>query len=146
MGEFEYSIWIEAAPDVVWPVYVDPTRLPDWQTGNPVIVEVHGEIGAPGSSYVSRRGRLAARTTVLSADIPRELVTRTEAYAGLQLEVISRLSERAGGTDLHLHASTRWKRGIRPLSALVELIILGRAEARKELGNLKALVEQGATG
>ncbi len=41
---------------------------PEWQTGRPVIGDVQGEFGVPGSSYVSRRGWLAARTTVLTAE------------------------------------------------------------------------------
>jgi hypothetical protein len=38
---------------------------------------------------------LAARTTVLSADVPRELVTRTDADFGLEFEVGARLVEHA---------------------------------------------------
>ena len=100
MGVLEYSVWIKAAPEQVWDTYVDPTRIPDWQTGKPVIEDVQGAPGEPGSTYVSKRGPLAARTTVLTAEVPRELVTRTDAYFGLQFEVTSRLSGRSGGTDL----------------------------------------------
>ena len=146
MGMLEYSVWIDAAPAVVWRAYVDPTRIPEWQTGTPVIGEVQGEFGVPGSSYVSRRGRLAARTTVLTADAPRQLVTRTHAYFGLRFEVASRLIERAGGTDLQLHATTQWRRGFAPIAKIVERAILSPAEARKELDKFKALVERDASG
>lgn len=141
MGVLEYSVWIEAAPEMVWGAYVDPTRIPEWQTGTPVIEDVQGEFGTPGSSYVSRRGRLAARTTVLAADAPRELVTRTDAYFGLRFELAARLSERAGGTDLQLRATTHWRRGFAPVAKLVERAILSPTEARKELDDFKALVE-----
>lgn len=141
MGALEYSVWIKAAPESVWRAYADPTRIPEWQTGRPVIDDVRGEFGVAGSSYVSRRGRLAARTMVLSADAPRELVTWTDAYFGLQLEVTARLGERSGGTDVHLLVATRWRRGFAPLAKIVESAILSPAQARKELDALKALVE-----
>ena len=142
----EYSVWIEAAPELVWRTYVDPTRIPEWQTGRPVIGDVKGESGVSGSSYVSRRGRLAARTTVLTADAPRELVTRTDAYLGLRFVVASRLSERAGGTDLQLRVTTQWRRGFAPIARIVERAILSPAEAQKELDNFTALVERETSG
>jgi uncharacterized protein YndB with AHSA1/START domain len=146
VGVLEYSTWIEAAPEIVWRAYVDPMRIPEWQTGRPVIGDVSGEFGVPGSSYVSRRGPLAARTTVLIADPPRELVTRTDAYFGLQFELASRFSERAGGTDLQLRATTQWRRGFVAVARLVERAILSPAEAQKELDNFKALVERRSPG
>ncbi len=79
MGVLEYSVWIKATPEQVWRTYVDPARIPHWQTGKPVIGELHGSPGEPGSAYVSKRGPFSARTTVLSAARPRELVTRTDA-------------------------------------------------------------------
>jgi uncharacterized protein YndB with AHSA1/START domain len=146
MGLLEHSTWIEATPEQVWQVYADPTRVPDWQTGKPVIEDVHGPLGEPGSSYVSRRGRLAARTTVVSAVPPQELVTRTDAYLGLSIEVTSRLVARSGGTDLQLRAVTQWRRRLGPVARLVEMAILSPGEARKELANLKALVERQPSG
>lgn len=145
MGVLEYSVWIEAAPEAVWRVYVDPARIPEWQTGRPVIAEAQGELGAAGSSYVSRRGPLAARTTVLTSDPPHELVTSTDAYLGLQFEVASRLAERAGGTDLRLRATTRGRRGFSAVAWIVERAVLSPAEAQRELANLKALVEREAS-
>ena len=146
MGVVEYSIVIDAAPERVWRTYADPSRIPDWQTGRPVITHILGEPGAPGSSYVSRRGRLAARTTVLSAAAPRELVTETEAYFGLQVEVRSRLSEKSGSTELRLHVETRWRRRWFLIARIVEHAVLGPGEALKELDNFKALVEREDTG
>jgi uncharacterized protein YndB with AHSA1/START domain len=142
MGVLEYSIWINATPEQVWQTYVDPTRIPEWQTGKPVIGDVQGASGEPGSTYVSRRGPFTARTRVQSADQPHELVTRTDAYLGLRLDVTSRLTGRTGGTDLQLRVVTRWRRGLGPVGKLVELAILSPREAQKELSNLKTLVER----
>jgi uncharacterized protein YndB with AHSA1/START domain len=145
MGVFEYSVWIKATPEKVWDTYVDPTRVADWQTGKPVVSDIQGAPGEVGSTYVSRRGPLAARTTVLTAEVPRELVTRTDAYFGLQFEVTSRLSGRSGGTDLQLRAATHWRRRLGPVAKIVELAILSPHEARKELDTLKALIEREAS-
>ena len=146
MGAIEYSVWIKAAPELVWRTYVDPLRIPEWQTGKPVIEDVQGAPGQPGSTYVSRRGPLAARTTVLRADTAHELVTTTDAYLGLQFEVISRLSGRSGGTDLLIRTETHSRRGFGPLAKMVELVILSPREARKELAMLKTVVEREASG
>ena len=94
MGVVEYSVWIKAAPEQVWHTYADPDRIPEWQTGKPVIEDVLGALGEPGSTYLSRRGPRAAGTTVLTSDVPHELVTSTDAYLGLRFEVTSRLSGR----------------------------------------------------
>jgi uncharacterized protein YndB with AHSA1/START domain len=142
MGELMYSVWIKAVPAQVWPTYVDPNRIAEWQTGKPVIGDVRGAPGEPCSTYVSRRGRLAARTTVLRSDVPAQLVTRTDAYLGLQLELTSRLTDRAGGTDLELTAETHWPPGRRLVGKLVERIILSPREARKELTTLKMIIER----
>lgn len=142
MGEFGYSIWIAASPAQVWRTYVDPYRIPEWQTGNPVIADVRGAPGEPGSTYVSRRGPLAARTTVLRSAVPTQLVTRTDAYLGSQLEITSRLADRKGGTDLNVTAETHWPVGRRLLGKLIERAILSPREASKELTNLKTLIER----
>ena len=144
MGEYVYSVRITATPAQVWRTYVDPHRIPEWQTGRPVVEEVRGVAGEPGSTYLSRRGPLTARTTVLTSTAPTRLVTRTDAYLGLQLEVTSRLTDRAGGTDLELGARTYWPPGRRLVGRLVERVILSRREAEKELANLKAIIERSA--
>jgi hypothetical protein len=113
-------------------------RIPEWQTGKPVVADLHGPVGTAGSSYTSRRGRLSAQP-------PHELVTRTDAYLGLRLTLTSLLSERSGGTDLSLRGETHWRRRLGPLAWLIELAILSPREARKELAALKALVEADAS-
>ena len=143
MGSAEFSLWLDATPEQVWRIWADPRRIPDWQTGKPVIEDIRGNPGEVGSSYVARRGKLAASTTVLSADPPRELATTTDAYLGMQMRVTSRLVERAGGTDLRFEVTTSWPRGRRLLGRLVELAVLNGREQRKELAYLKTLVERG---
>ena len=81
---------------------------------------------------------------MLSAVRPRELVTSTDAYLGMQMRVTSQLVERSGGTDLRFEVATTWPRGRRLLGRLVELAVLNGREQRKELGFLKYLVEREA--
>ncbi|HEY9378955.1 MAG TPA: hypothetical protein VIQ02_17910, partial [Jiangellaceae bacterium] len=56
MGVLEHSVWIHARPEEVWRIYVDPARIPEWQTGSPVITVVRGAADEPGAVYKSRRG------------------------------------------------------------------------------------------
>jgi uncharacterized protein YndB with AHSA1/START domain len=141
MGAVDYSVWIRALPEDVWRVYVDPSRIPQWQTGSPLIEEVHGPADQPGSTYVSRRSPGAARTTVRKADKPSRLMTTTEAYFGLRFDVKSLLTPQSGGTLLELQVETHWPKRLGLLGKLVEAAILSPREGQKELGRLKALIE-----
>ena len=144
MGVLEHSVWIQAKPEEVWRLYVDPSRIPEWQTGSPVIEDVRGAGDGPDTTYISRRGPGVAQTMVLEAERPRRLVTRTQAYLGLQFDVVSQLEPEADGTRLELRAETHWPRGLGLLGKLVELAVLSRHEGEKELANLKELVEREA--
>ena len=146
VGVIQHSVWIQAEPDGVWCLYVDPSRIADWQTGSPVVENITGPGDEPGTTYVSRRSPRAAYTTVVEADRPRRLKTETEAYFGLRFDVVSRLEAERGGTRLKLDTETHWPRGMRLIGKLVELAILNRMEGTKELANLKALVEREANG
>ncbi|HEX3196007.1 MAG TPA: SRPBCC family protein [Propionibacteriaceae bacterium] len=141
MGAVDYSVWIQASPEQVWRVYVDPSRIPEWQTGSPVIEEIHGRADEPGSTYVSRRRPGAARTTVTEAEKPSCLMTITEAYFGLRFDVRSLLTPQSGVTLLGLQVETLWPRGLGLLGKPVEVAILSPREGQKELARLKALIE-----
>jgi hypothetical protein len=73
-------VWIQASPEDIWRICVDPIRIPEWQTGSPVIEHLHGSGDQAGTTYLSRRRPGAARTTVMEVNKPRRLVTTTEAY------------------------------------------------------------------
>jgi deazaflavin-dependent oxidoreductase (nitroreductase family) len=138
----DHSVWIRADREAVWDVYTDPRRIPEWQTGSPVVEDVQGT-GEPGSTYVSRRGRLVARTVVVAAERPARQVTRTDASLGLRFSVVSTLDAVDRGTRLGLVVQTAWPRGLRILGRVVERALLSRREAEKELVRLKALMEGG---
>jgi uncharacterized protein YndB with AHSA1/START domain len=142
VGTATASVWIQAPPEDVWRIYVDPARIPDWQTGSPKIEDISGFPDEPGSTYVSRRSPGAAKTTVVESDPPRRLVTRTQAYYGLNFDVVSELTPEGDGTRLVLRTDTEWPPRRKLLGKLVELAILNPREVRKELALLKNLVEQ----
>ena len=73
--------------------------------------DVRGAGDEPGSTYVLKRGPGAARTNVLEAERPRRLMTRPDAYLGLQFDVVSELAAEGDGTRLKLWAETHWPRG-----------------------------------
>ena len=83
---------------------------------------------------------------MLEAVRPRYLVTRTHAYFGLQLDLISELTSEGEGTRLELRARTAWPPGRALLGKLIEVVILNPLQARTELARLKTLVEQGMKG
>jgi uncharacterized protein YndB with AHSA1/START domain len=141
MGVIEHEVWIDASPAAVWRLYADPTRIPEWQTGSPVVEVVRGDGMSPGSVHRSRRGRLVGRTEVRESDPPRRLVSDTVASLGLRFVVTSDLRDERGGTRLLLHVRTTWPRGLGLLGRVVERALLSGGEAAKELTRLKALAE-----
>jgi len=130
-------------PIRVWTVFTSLDRIPEWQTGNPKLVDVSGPGDRVGTTYGVRRGPGLARTTVVEADAPIHYASHTDAYLGLRFDVIADLVPDHGGTRLDMRAITHWPRGLGLLGRLVELVILSRREGNIELRNLKALVERG---
>lgn len=142
MGEIRHSVWIDAAPNRVWEVFTDLDQIPEWQTGDPQVVDVNGPGDHAGTTYGVRRGPGLARTTVVEADPPAHYASHTDAYLGLRFDMIADLVPENGGTRLDIRAVTQWPRGLGLLGRLVELAILSRREGNTELNNLKALVER----
>lgn len=142
MGTVQYSIWIGAPPGLVWDAYTNLDRIPDWQTGNPRILEVSGPGDVVGTAYTVRRGPGAARTTVTQAVRPVLHASRTEAYLGLSFDLTASLLPEKGGTRLQLRADTHWPKGLGLVGRLVEFAFLNGREANRELERLKVLLER----
>ena len=144
MSQHSYSIWIAAPPTEVWNVYTDLNRLPDWQTGNPKVVDATGPGDREGAKYTVKRGPASARTEVITADSAAMHVTRTEAYFGLRFELTTHFVPKSGGTELQLHLKTHWPGGLGFLGKAVEFVIFNSREGDLELRRLKTLVEEEA--
>jgi uncharacterized protein YndB with AHSA1/START domain len=141
LATHRYSIWIDAAPELVWEIFTDLDRIPEWQTGGPVVVEASGRGDVAGTTYAVRRGPGIARAMVLEAVRPFEYRSRTSAQLGLVFETIAHLVPEANGTRLELEAQTHWPLGMRLLGRLVEAVVLSGHEGHREMKQLKLLVE-----
>jgi hypothetical protein len=144
MGAVQQSIWIGAAPGLVWDVYTNLDRIPEWQTGDPRLLEASGRGDEVGTTYTVRRGPGAARTTVTEAVRPELHRSRTRAYFGLSFDLAAKLLPEQGGTRILLQAQTHWPKGLGLLGRVVEFAFLNEQEAKGELERLKVLVESGA--
>ena len=142
MATHRYSIWIDAKPELVWEIFTELDRIPEWQTGGPVVTDVSGRGDVAGTTYAVRRGPGVAHTRVLEAIRPSRYRSRTDAYLGLWFETIALLVSEKGGTRLDLEAHTHWPRGMRLLGRLVEAVVLSGHEAHRELERLKLLAER----
>jgi len=141
MGAVRQSIWIGAAPGLVWEIYTDLDRIPEWQTGDPRVLEVSGRGDEVGTIYTVRRGPGAARTRVTEAMRPELHRSRTNAYFGLSFDLTAKLLPEQGGTRILLQAQTHWPKGLGLLGRVVEFAFLNAHEANRELERLKVLVE-----
>jgi uncharacterized protein YndB with AHSA1/START domain len=143
VSSYRYSTWIDAAPNVVWDVFTDLDRIPEWQTGRPVVSDASGRGDVPGTTYTVRRGPATSRTRVLEASRPTRYLSRTDAYFGLRFEMTATIIPAKSGTILEIQADTHWPRGMRLPGRLVEAAVLSGHEADRELERLKLLVERG---
>jgi uncharacterized protein YndB with AHSA1/START domain len=112
MGTIRHSIWIDAAPEVVWDVFTDLDNIPEWQTGHPRVGEVTGPGDVVGTTYTVRRGPGASHSVVTQAERPVRYASRTSAYLGLRFDLTADLVPQDGGTRLDLVAQTYWPRGL----------------------------------
>lgn len=144
LGTIQHAIWISAPPSVVWDIYTDLDRIPEWQTGDPRVLDVRGHGGQVGSTYTVRRGPGAARIKVTGAVRPSFHASRTEGYLGLSFDLTASLKPEQGGTRLLLRAQTRWPKSLSLVGRAVEYAFLNGREAKGELERLKALVESEA--
>jgi len=142
MGTVEYSIWIDASPGLVWDVYTDPARIPEWQTGDPHVLDLSGRGDEVGTTYTVRRGPGAAHTTVTGAVRPKTYSSRTNAYLGLSFDLTANLVPEEGGTKIDLILQAKWPLGLRLFGRSVEFLFLNGREGRRELERLKVLLER----
>lgn len=143
MATHRHSVWIDAAPDQVWEIFTDLDRIPEWQTGEPVVFEATGRGDVAGTTYAVRRGPAVAHTTILECVRPYRYRSRSAAYLGMSFELVVYLVPQRDGTRVELEAQTHWPIGMRHIGRLVEAVVLSGHEAHREMERLKLLVEAG---
>ena len=140
MGTHSYAVWIAARPEGVYDLYTDLDRIGEWQDGNPRITDLSGDPSRSGSTYMTRRGRLASRSEVIVADRPTKHVVRINGPKGLRAEITSQFAPEEQGTRVTIGLDARW--GSPLLGRIVEWAIFNPRTARRELGKLKAIAER----
>lgn len=142
------STHIEAGPEEVWAVLMDPRQLGEWVSAHREITEMPTLPLSTGDSFEQKLGvgpvRFKVRWEVIEAERPELARWRGEGPGGSTAEVIYRLAENDGGTrfeytnDYELPGGVAGKAAKKAVSAAA-----GRREAKRSLKRLKRLLERG---
>lgn len=76
MGRHATSLYVSASPDVVFDLYTNVDRMPEWIGGVTSVSDVTGPVDRAGTRYtVWFGGRTASPTEILESDRPYRIVT-----------------------------------------------------------------------
>ena len=96
------SIFIDAPPQQVWDLIMDPARLEEWVTTHHSVKDVEPGPVTKGDSFKQKLKlagtRFKVEWTVVEADRPRVARWTGDGPAGSSAEVIYRLAEEDGKT------------------------------------------------
>ncbi|CAN5605096.1 hypothetical protein BH23CHL8_BH23CHL8_21590 [soil metagenome] len=73
MGEYSFTVHVEAPPEPVFDLFTHPDRMHEWVGGVTRITDVSGPRGEAGSSYTVWFGRMASPTRILESERPRRI-------------------------------------------------------------------------
>ena len=141
MSEVITSIMIDATPEEVWKVIMDPHRLEEWVT-------IHRKLNSASDGEMEQtlhmRGvNFHVHWELDECDAPRHAVWKGRGPARSHAETEYRLTPVDGGTRFAYRNVFRPPLG--PLGAVASRAIVGglpEREAQQSLRNLKALVEK----
>ena len=136
---------IDAPPERVFSILVDPDRVPEWRPSIERIAERSGPIDRPGTTFVTRyRGRTPdSHGTVLESEPPRLHVLA--GHGAVEYNARVALEPEGAGTRLRFDLTVRIPGG--PLGRLAERAFLARKVERDsgaEFDRLKELAERPA--
>ena len=149
MGDVvKQSIEIDAPPERVWELVMDPKRLGEWVSIHEEVSDVPAGELTKGSTFGQRMKLkgvpLKVRWEVAECEAPSRARWQGEAAAGAKARISYDLSERDGGTvfdyenEFELPAGKVGKLAGRAFNAMS-----GDKEAKKSLQKLKELLEDG---
>jgi uncharacterized protein YndB with AHSA1/START domain len=76
VGRHRYSTHVKAPPEVVFDLWTNVERMPEWIGGVTDVVDVSGPVDVAGTRYtVMFGGKTKSPTEVLDAERPRRFVT-----------------------------------------------------------------------
>jgi len=139
MAEYQYSIDIEAPPEVVWTVLTDVGRWPDWHAAVSEAKLLNSDVLGLRSEALLRQPRLRAARWIVDDLRPGSLFAWTSTAPG----VTSRGSHEVRGTATGSHVNLIFTQS-GPLAFLAHLFYgkLIRAYVRLEAEGLKRRAEQ----
>jgi uncharacterized protein YndB with AHSA1/START domain len=137
---------VAVAPGVVFDIYADPERVPDWYANVSSVSGVTSPLTRPGANYVAHvriLGRaIEARVEAIEVVRPDLLVVAATAPGGGRAKAQSRFVASGGGTDVSFELDLTLPGGI--FGSLAERLFLEQAierDLRHANATLKALVE-----
>jgi uncharacterized protein YndB with AHSA1/START domain len=142
MSEVITSITIDAPPEEVWKVVMDPHRLADWVT-------IHRRLNSASDGEMEQTLHLRGVNFHVHWELeecvaPKRAVWKGRGPAHSHAETEYRLTPIDGGTRFAYR--NVFKAPLGPLGALASRAIVGglpEREAHQSLRNLKALIEKG---
>jgi carbon monoxide dehydrogenase subunit G len=139
---------IDAPPEAVWRVVMDPSRLHEWVSIHHSVDDVPPGPAAEGSSFVQRLGlggrTIAVRWTVCDVEEPRCAVWDGAGPAGSRARIEYELRPHGRGTRFRYANRFRLPGGL--LGRIASRLVsnrLARREARRSISRLKGLLEPG---
>jgi uncharacterized protein YndB with AHSA1/START domain len=148
MSEVVTSIDIDAPPEEVWRVVMDPQRLEEWVTIHTQLKRASGDArkGATMEQTLSLRGvHFDVDWKLEASDAPRHAKWRGKGPARSRAETEYRLTPR-GNAGTRFDYRNEFKAPLGALGALASRALVGgipKREADASLRKLKALVEDG---
>jgi len=141
MSEVITSITIDAPPEDVWSVVMDPHRLAEWVT-------IHRKLNSASDGEMVQTLHLRGvnfhvHWELEECEAPRRAVWKGRGPAHSRAETEYRLTPQDGGTRFAYR--NVFKAPLGPLGALASRAIVGglpEREAQQSLRNLKALLEK----
>lgn len=76
MGRYTFSLRIDAPPEVVFDLWTNLDRAPEWIGGLKRITDLTGPVDVAGTRYTAWFGSMASPTEVIEAARPRRFATR----------------------------------------------------------------------
>jgi uncharacterized protein YndB with AHSA1/START domain len=142
MSEVITSITIDAPPEKVWEVVMDPHRLEEWVT-------IHRKLNGASRDEMDQTLHLRGvnfhvHWELEECEAPRRAVWKGRGPAHSHAETEYRLTPIDGGTRFAYR--NEFKAPLGPLGALASRALVGglpEREAHQSLLNLKSLVERG---
>jgi uncharacterized protein YndB with AHSA1/START domain len=142
MSEVIESITIDAPPEKVWEVVMDPMRFGEWVTIHRKVENVSD--GAMLQTLCLRGVNFHVHWELEDCEAPRRAVWKGRGPAHSRAETEYRLTPIAGGTRFAYR--NEFKAPFGPLGAVASRALVGglpEREAHATLQNLKELVEKG---